>query len=73
MIPRVNSERELARRLVFLTSGVGLGAATFFAGPGGVPNTSLPAFSVAHERENAGARPVSPISSSRRSSQSASG
>ena len=28
-------------------------AATFFAGPGGSPNTSLPAFSVAHAGENA--------------------
>jgi serine protease Do len=57
MIPRVNCEptRALsARRLVLLASGVGLGAATFFVGPGGSPNTSLPAFSVAHAGENAG-------------------
>jgi serine protease Do len=59
MIPRVNSERKLrgalsARRLVLLASGVGLGAATFFAVPGGSPNTRLPAFSVAHAGENAG-------------------
>src|SRR5215472_8983525 len=55
----VNSERGprgalYARRLVLLASGVGLGAATFFAGPGGSPNTSLLAFSVAHAGENAG-------------------
>src|SRR5215470_13410181 len=59
MILRVNSAREprgalSARRLALLASGVGLGAATFFAGPGGSPNTSLPAFSVAHAGENAG-------------------
>jgi serine protease Do len=59
MILRVNSEREprgalSAHRFVLLASGVGLGAATFFAGPGGSPNTSLPAFSVAHAGENAG-------------------
>jgi serine protease Do len=59
MILRVNSAREprralSARRLVLLASGLGLGAATFFAGPGGSPNTSLPAFSVAHAGENAG-------------------
>jgi serine protease Do len=59
MIPRVKSERKprgalCARRLVLLASGVGLGAATIFAGPGGSPNTSLPAFSVAHAGENMG-------------------
>ena len=59
MILRVNSEREprgalSARRLVLLASGLGLGAATLFVGPGGSPNTSLPAFSVAHAGENAG-------------------
>ena len=59
MILRVNSEHEprgasSARRLVLLASGVGLGAATFFAGPGGSPNISLLAFSVAHAGENAG-------------------
>ena len=43
-----------ARRLVLLASSAGLGAATFFAGPGGSPNTSLPAFSVAHAGGNAG-------------------
>ena len=59
MILRINSAREprgalSARRLLLLASGLGLGAATFFAGPGGSPNTSLPAFSVAHAGENAG-------------------
>jgi serine protease Do len=59
MILRVNSEREprgalSGRRLVLLASGVSLGVATFFAGPGGSPNTSLPAFSIAHAGENAG-------------------
>jgi hypothetical protein len=42
MIGRINSERKLARRLVLLASGIRLGAATFFAGLGGAPNTSLP-------------------------------
>ena len=59
MILRINSAREprgalSARRLLLLASGLGLGATTFFAGPGGSPNTSLPAFSVAHAGENAG-------------------
>src|SRR5262245_33851467 len=57
MIPRVNSAPTgalSARRLVLLASGVGVGAATLFVGPGGSPNTSLPAFSVAHAEENAG-------------------
>ena len=59
MIPRVNSDGKprgalSARRLVLLASSAALGAATFFAGPGGSPNTSLPAFSVAHAGENAG-------------------
>src|SRR5215472_13955238 len=44
------SECKLARRLVVRPSGVGLGAASFFADPGGSPNTSLPAFAVAHAR-----------------------
>ena len=35
MIPKINSERKLARRLILLASGIGLGAATFFTGPGG--------------------------------------
>src|SRR6516225_3434028 len=57
MIPRVNCKPTgalSARRLVLLAGGVGLGAATFFVGPGGSPNTSLPAYSVAHAGENAG-------------------
>ena len=58
MIPRVNSDGKprgalSARRLVLLASSAALGAATFFAGPGGSPNTSLPAFFVAHAGENA--------------------
>jgi hypothetical protein len=70
MFLRVNSEREprgalSAHRLVLLASGVGLGAATFFAGPGGSPNTSLPAFSSLTLGKTRGARPVSPISSRR--------
>jgi serine protease Do len=43
-----------ARRIVRLASGAGLSAAAFFAGPGGTPNTSLPASSVAHAAESAG-------------------
>jgi len=57
MIPRVNCKPTgalSARRLVLLAGGVGLGAATFFVGPGGSPNTSLPTYSVAHAGENAG-------------------
>src|SRR5215469_8807411 len=57
MIPRVNCEPTAAlsaRRLVLLVGGVSLGAATFFVGPGGSPNTNLPAFALAHAGENAG-------------------